>query len=348
MKRYNSPILKATRKVLYGYVVCKMLHMRYGKDTHIFLVRGKTGDIFLYFRFLEAYIREQEMEHYLIIGDGKGLKAIQKLYPTITGRCIAVTKETGEALQSAYCFWGENHLKMTLSLMWDVDLPYNRCAVRLTTPFNFIDSYYWFLFHLNRDKAEPTKAVFQGITTSLEQRLIGKGVEPGNTVILSPYAYCVRCLPTLFWTLLGKDLEHLGYTVLVMLDEKNEKNEFGFPSIFFTYSESAAVLKYAGHFIGLRSGFCDIIAETECNKVILYPVKPKRFNGSVHRADAEYSSFANMELAMDALEITVPFCRDVTNFESETENLEEHIAENRTVIEKILSRFPARTRKVVC
>lgn len=348
MKRYNSPILIATIKAVYGYAVCKALHIRYGKRTHIFLVRGKTGDIFLYFRFLEAYIRERAIDRYILIGDGKGMKAIQKLYPNITGQCIAVTEMTGEALQSAYCFWGESNLGMTLSLMWDVKLPYNRCAVRLTTPFNFIDSYYWFLFNLDRDKIKPTKAVFQSMTDSLKQRLIGKGVEENNTVILSPYAYCVRCLPSLFWILLGKDLKRLGYKVFVMLDEKKEKNDFGFPSIFFTYYESAAVLKYAGHFIGLRSGFCDIIAEAECNKVILYPVKPKRFNGSVHRADAEYSSFANMELAMDALEITVPFGRDVTNFESETENLEEHIAEDRMLIEKILSRFPTRIKEEVC
>jgi len=339
MKRYNGPLLGATYKVVYGYLFYQLLRVKYGKAAHFFLIRGKTGDIFLYFRFLEAYIKQNQIRKYLLVGDGKGLNAIKKLYPNIMCDCIVTNEYTGEALQNIYCLLGAEKLNMTLSLMWDVKLPYNRCAVRLTDSFNFIDSYYWFLFNLDRETVQPTKAVFKKLDRTLEKKLNKEGYVKGKTVILSPYAYCVRRLPPIFWILLGKELEKRRYKVFVMLDE-SERNEYEFEKVFFTYYESGAVLEYAGNFIGLRSGFCDIISEIKCNKIILYPVKNKRFNGTVHRSDAEYSSFRNMELSENAAEITVPFARDINNFEAETENFTMRISENRKLIRDILRNFP--------
>ena len=333
-------LFKATIKLVHGYLLYKVLRIAYGKNTHIFLMRGKTGDSFLYFRFLEAYIKENNIDKFILVGDGKGVKAICELYPNLKAEYIPVSEYTGEALQNVWCFLGEKNLKMSLSLMWDVKLPYNRCAVRLTTPFNFIDSYYWFLFDLNKECVQPTKAVFKPIDDRLRQKMIKEGYVQNKTVILSPYAYCVKQLPAIFWILLGKDLQKRGYKVFVMLDKENEKNEFGFKSTFFSYSESKAFLEYAGHFIGLRSGFCDIISYVDCHKIILYPQRPKCFDGSVHRADLDYSSLVNMELSKTSVELTLPFARNITCSEAETEDFEKHIYENKEIAAKILNEFP--------
>lgn len=339
MKLTEIPIIAGSWKTVYGYWLCKYIRWKYGKDTHIFLVRGKTGDVYLYFRFLYAYLQKNQIENYVLAGDAKGLQIIAKLYPYIGGRCICMSYRAGVSMQTVYCLFGPKKLNMTLSLMWDVELPYNRCAVRLTDPFNYIDSYYWFLFDLDRSHTEPVQAQFAPMNKKLESWLIKSGYKKGRTVILSPMAYCVRPLSPMFWRLLGKNLKSRGYTVFVMLDQQ-EENVFGFPKTFFPYEDSAAVLEYAGHFIGLRSGFCDIISQAECNKVILYPVKPKEFDGSVHRADLGYSSLKEMELCDDAAEITVPFARNIVSSEPETEDIPRRFEEDRALLERIMGRFP--------
>lgn len=341
MKFWRRELIQGTRRAIRGYWICKKIRLKYGKDTYIFITRGKTGDIYLYFRFLKNFIEKNKIEKYVLIGDCKNMTAIKKLYPYIDAPCIETSEYIGLCLQTAYCFFGAENLNVSLSLMWDVDLPVNRCATRLTQKFNFIDSYYWFLFDLDRSYAKPIEAQFSAIDDKIKSFLDKKGVIKGKTVIISPYAYCVRLLPECFWELLAKNLKNLGYNVFFMLDEKTESNNFGFPSLFFKYIDSMAVLEYAGHFIGLRSGFCDIISGAKCNKVILYPVVPETFDGSVHRADADYSSFKNMELANDAHEITVPFARDICNNEPENENLYSRLIEDKKMIADILKCFPS-------
>lgn len=337
--RLPFQIVVKTLLVLYGAQRFLRVRWRYGKKTFIFLCRGKTGDIFLYFRFLPAFLKQHHIEKFVLIGDCKGMKNIQKLYPEIQADCIPLSSIAGRAMQEAYCFLEMDRRNCALSLMWDQALLFNRCMVRMTMPFNFIDSYYWFLFDLDRERSRPTHATFASMTVELKEKLDKMGVVPGRTVILSPVAYCVKTMEPLFWRLIGRDLEARGYRVFVMLSE-DEENEYGFPRIFFPYRDSAAVLQYAGHFIGLRSGFCDIISEIPCNQVILYPKKKKKLEYDHHRADFQYSSMKIMELATDSIEIEVPFAQDISNVEPLNENFEESLREKRVVADAVLKKFP--------
>lgn len=343
MNIFKRVLIKNTIKAIIGAIILDFIKIKYGKNTFIFITRGKTGDIYLYFRFLENFLKKRNIEHYIFIGDCKNLLFIKNLYPNITGKYIKTSERIGSCLQIAYCLLSNYDRNIALNLMWDVDLPYNRCAVRLTKKFNFIESYYWFLFDLDDDNCIPTNPIFNKINDKIKQNLIKYGVIKGKTVIFSPYAYCVRNLNPLFWNLLGKELENRGYKVFIMLDPKTEKNEFGFPSIFFKYADTKAILEYAGNFIGLRSGFCDIMSSSNCNKVILYPKIPEKFDGLAHRSDVEFSSFKIMGLSNSAYEITVPYARDIGNFDAETENFEERIKEEKHLMKLILNKF-----QIVC
>lgn len=341
MKFREKAFVSQTLKVIHGYKILSSLRHRYGKDCRFFLVRGKPGDIWLYLRVLHAYIKQKNITKYVLIGDGKGLKTIAKLYPYIKCDIIPASYYDGISLQSAWCFFGAEKLNMDLSLMWGVELLYNRSAVRMLDQFNFIDSFYWFLFDLDRKSASPALPEFKKITSELENKFKSIGIKKNKTVIISPYAYCVRPLYPEFWIFLAKDLEAKGYSVFMMLDRKNEKNDFGFPDIFPSYYDCKALLEYAGNFIGLRSGFCDIISGCECNKVILYPIKMEKFDGPYHRSELEYSSLMQMELCNDAHEIECHFCRNIRDQNPEIENFEERISQNKKLINSILSTFPA-------
>ena len=343
MKFWRRELVAATRRAIYGYFIIKRVRLKYGRDTYIFLTRGQAGDIYLYFRFLNNFLEKNHIKKYVFIGDSKNVRAIKKLYPNITGACIEASEYVNLSLQTAYCFFGPDQLKMSLSLMWDADLPYNRCATRLTEKFNYVDSYRWFLFNLDQNNVKPTEPEFSLLDKKLKSNLNKKGVIRGKTVILSPYSENVKNLPDIFWTLLGKELEKLGYHVFVKIEKDIEKKEFGFPGIFFDYINSVPVLEYAGHFIGLRNGFCDIVSSAKCNKVVLYPVVAEEFDGSVHRSDLDFSSLSIMDLGDGTHEITVPFARDICNHEPENENLYSRFIEDKKMAGDILKCFPSIT-----
>ena len=66
------------------------------------------------------------------------------------------------------------------------------------------------------------------------------------------------------------------------------------------------VMEYAGLFIGVRSGLCDIIAQADCKKIILYDVT--FFEGiSTWR---EYFSLEAFGCKGDLTEISWPVERD--------------------------------------
>lgn len=336
--KISTRLLKRTITVIFGYLLYKYFRIRYGKNVFIFLCRGKTGDAFLYFRYLKSYLIKNHIEKYILAGDGKNIKKILNLYPDLKAPCIEISEKKALYMQNAYCFIGGEKLRCAHLLMWDQELLYNRCVIGKLEPFHWGESFYWFLFDLNKADCHPQKAVFPAITDKVKAYLDKIGVVEGKSVIFSPFSYCVKLLPVEFWQILAKELTRKGYHVFVMLDESKEKNVFGLPSIFFKYEDSQSVLEYAGFFIGLRSGFCDIIAQIECKKVFLYPPKEDELDYWNHRSDMEFSSVKTMGLG-EAWEVVIPFARSISSNEPITESLGCRISEDLESIQKILKIF---------
>lgn len=53
--------IKAFLAVVWGIFYCKKLRLKHGKNSHIFLIRGKTADIYLYLRFLKNYLEQNSI-----------------------------------------------------------------------------------------------------------------------------------------------------------------------------------------------------------------------------------------------------------------------------------------------
>ena len=77
--------------------------------------------------------------------------------------------------------------------------------------------------------------------------------------------------------------------------EKPIKGAKSFP---FPLEKAEAVLDYAGYFLGLRSGFCDLICNSEAFKYVINPDYPI-FNSNVY----EFCSFYKMNIGKNIKEI---------------------------------------------
>ena len=102
-------------------------------------------------------------------------------------------------------------------------------------------------------------------------------IHKGNTVILSPYAKSMPALPLSFWKELAYRLKEQGFLVFTNCDGNKEKPIEGTEVFLFSLKDAVSVLNQCGYFVGLRSGFCDIISSSECRKVIIYSPSSKEY-----------------------------------------------------------------------
>ncbi len=97
-----------------------------------------------------------------------------------------------------------------------------------------------------------------------------KEMKKGRSVIFSPYAKSVTALGPEIWGQIIKDYQDRGYDCYTNIagDEKPlPDTRFISPSIL----EIQSAVEWAGTFIGIRSGLCDVIREASCRKIALYP-----------------------------------------------------------------------------
>ncbi len=120
----------------------------------------------------------------------------------------------------------------------------------------------------------------------------------GNEIILAPYANSVPDFPLHFWEILTEKLCKKGYIVYTNGDGELELAIKGTNTIFLPIDEMYSVLEQCAAFISIRNGLCDLVAEANCKKVILYPDKATRFS-----TVQDYYGLKNMGLLKNGIEM---------------------------------------------
>ena len=307
-KRFLKEINEARK----GYHIYKNIIKQYGVDTHIVLSRGATGDVYLNGLFLREYMKQKGINNYVLAGDAKGLKPILKLFE-LEHRAYPLQFKEAEQLQKLMMVCNPDNLVDIFP--WQYSLYVNRCRIRMTERFDFMNTYESFIYEGKVTRENWTSPKFANLDEKTEKKYIEMGIERGKTVIIAPFAYSVNSLPVWFWNKIANELVERGYKVFANISPTNEVNSFeNMKSLFCTFQESVPLLDYAGYFIGLRSGFCDIISSSTCKKIILYPLPPNKINYAVHRSDINFSGMEKMGLCTEnIIEIASDIIKDITN-----------------------------------
>lgn len=95
-------------------------------------------------------------------------------------------------------------------------------------------------------------------------------IKKGKTVILSPYANSVVLLNKGLWEGISEYYKRQDFEVYTNVIG-DEKPVSGTKPLSAGISEMIPIVENAGTFIGIRSGLCDVIKFSECNKYALYP-----------------------------------------------------------------------------
>lgn len=303
-------VIQGMKQILEGEKIYRRLRKHCGDNFEIIVLRGATGDVYLNGIFLADYLERNRIRDYIITGDSKGLRKIMQFFPVRQERVIPLNQEETTSLLRFGIFKGyeETHIKNVF--LWRRSLKFNRCRIRLSDRFNFMDTYRYLIYHTSED--------FCGITPRFEssvdirQLLKEKGLPEGKTVVISPIAYSVENMPLWFWKKLDEELKKRGYTTCANLSPGREEGMYDFfTPVFVPFDASVELLERCGYFIALRSGFCDIVSSARCKKIVLYPSDKRKVDDAVHRCDLLFSGLNNMGLCNDAIEYESPAINDV-------------------------------------
>lgn len=95
-------------------------------------------------------------------------------------------------------------------------------------------------------------------------------IERGSAVVFSPYAKSVAELPAAVWSEIVSDYRARGYQCFTNIAGQ-EKPLNGTIGLSPALTQLQSLVEWAGAFVGIRSGLCDILKYANCDKTALFP-----------------------------------------------------------------------------
>lgn len=271
----NIPFLKLLvffrSEICGGYRIYTRLKKEHGRKTKLLICpHTGTGDIYMIGLHLQEYLKKEHIDQYSFIFRGKSEKKIGNLF-NIRGTTILDNAETLKLIRFAQFINPSN-----LDLIQLHHYPYAPQSHMHLEHFEgykgitFAEMFQYISFKLG----ENTKTTVPNFKRNKEMEKIfhDKNLKPGKTVILAPYSSSIKYIPMDIWEKIASSLKEIGYTVATNCVPKKEMPIAGTIQLSFEYDVSVSYLEYAGYFIGIRSGICDIISSAQCAKIILYPM----------------------------------------------------------------------------
>ena len=280
-----------------GELYYKKLKKEYG-DVPIYLCPYTgTGDIYLIGTFWDEYIKRNNINDYVFVVISKACKKVADLFD-IKNIEVVKKKEYVSYLIEYHLYDPEKGKMKLLNDCW-AQVHTNQVEwFRGYKGLYFTDLFRRFVFNLPGD-VKPKHPTFRDESERVKKVFSEYGLLSKKTVILSPYSNTLSDLPTGFWERLAAELVNKGYTVATNSGGKTEPAIKGTTAVFFPLDIAPHILEEAGAFIGVRSGFSDVISGTKAKKIILYDKGNRFYMGSAF----EYFNLKGMELCDDAVEI---------------------------------------------
>ena len=280
-----------------GKKIYRKLVSRYG-DVSLFLCPYTgTGDVYLIGTFWHEYILNNKIEDYVFIVINEACRKVALLFNIKNVELLKNQKESEYLIRYYSLCPTEIRLKV-LNDGWAKIRANPTEWFRGYKGLYFTELFRKFVFRLP-DTSRPRHPQFLDVSNQIKQLFEENGLIENKTVIISPYSNTLSDLPNEFWIKITDALLKKGYIVCTNSSGKHEPAIGGSIPVFFPLNIAPQFVKMAGVFIGVRSGFCDVISGASVKKIILYDAENRFYNCSAY----EYFSLNHMGLCSDAVEI---------------------------------------------
>lgn len=238
-------------------LLCK-IRKAYPHEFLVICPYKALGDVYLAMSYLPHYLQKHRVRQCAVLAVGDVCGRIVQMFGH-DKKVLITQKEMDELVQAVLYTEEEN------AIIVHHDRPYtnNMTALIDAAGLKFEDMYRYGIYGLsgNEEKMRPERLMdFAG----------KEMVEQGNCVILAPYAKSVISLPVSFWEDRVAEYQEQGLQVFTNVVGE-EIPIAGSQGIQIPIEELVFAAEYAGHFVGIRSGLCELVDGANCDKKVFFP-----------------------------------------------------------------------------
>lgn len=257
-------------KILPGFFLYRKITKQYGEQTKIFRTAWHgTGDYYICGMYLPAYLKQQGISDYVfLVKDTGSERKVTELFNVYQGHVVPIPSV--DAL-SRFSEFMRQEEPLCRSFEKSDHLSFIGEQLKGYHGLSLMDFYLWYGFGFQNIPARADPQFSQDIER-IRDEMEEKGLPRGKTILLSPYSTCSKeyLPPKEVWEEITKHLKRRGYAVVTNCFGK-ETPVKGTASVSIAYTDLVPFLNEAGGFIGIRSGLCDILSQSTCKKIIIYP-----------------------------------------------------------------------------
>ena len=216
------------------------------------------GDVYWAMAFLPSYCKKYGIREVAAVTTGNGCSQVAELF--LKDNIVTLGETEMDEFVQALVFSCESNC-----IIAHHNRPYTDVIINFLSKkfLSFIDYYRCAVYGLSADAtpaAPASTAVFENTEDMMK----------GRSVIISPYAKSVVAPPACFWEAIAAEYTGHGYRVYTNT-VGNQAPINGTAPLSLQISQLISAAEYAGTFIGLRNGICDVLHTSECEKTVVFP-----------------------------------------------------------------------------
>lgn len=254
----EETVARMTQRKNRGLLVLTNLKEEYPDSFRILCPFSALGDVYIMMSYLPYFLKECNVNKCVICVVGKVCKKVIHLFGQYDVK-VYTQKDMDELIQAVIFTQDTN------SFIAHQDRPYvinlHKALYVKCIPLDKI--YCCGVFGLSQNTVPIEASVFT------EYKDLDS-VPKGKSVIISPYAKSVTALPMQVWNQIVEEYTQKGFKCFTNV-VGDEIPLDGTSPISPLISEMKSVVEWAGTFVGIRSGLCDVIRAVDAEKIALYP-----------------------------------------------------------------------------
>lgn len=261
---------------------------------------SSLGDTYLLMLFLQKYLDRNRISDYVYVYSGGGCEQVLELYH-IDSR-IRVNEREKRQLVDFIHFVGEENL----------NCKFLRPSITAARICYFDQKLSWpeivprWVYSISDPEGMMQLPVYDCVG---EEELKETGMIRGKSVIIAPYAQTSSAIPLVFWEELVNSFQMEGYRVFTNVAGDEEAIN-GTRALCIPLRALKSFLQFAGAFVAMRSGLCDLVSHIDGFKqIILYEgtnyVYGRRLPAYIDcPLDTTYARSYSQQLFCDGMEVS--------------------------------------------
>lgn len=249
---------KKVKRVLKGQEHLNQLRESWHNEYLVICPYKALGDVYWAMTYLNAHLREKGIQDFAVVVVGNPCKEVVKLFGI--NKIATFDQKNMDALIQCLVFTNDKN-----SIVAQHDHLYTDASFKvLSHKFIHFSNYFRSVVFGLHETATETIPTYSSELTCKES------MPKGKSVILAPYANSIVEAPMEFWEELVLDYTSQGYSVYTNIIPSQAPIK-GTTPLILPISEIIPAVEWAGKFISIRSGLCDVVHRANCDKTLVFP-----------------------------------------------------------------------------